>query len=263
MKPITMRPAIAIPLPPPPDSAPTAADSEPDSGIRAAVVRDRKPVLAIELGDDDLVEEPAFHAMPPPASAPPASASPAPAPPAPAPPPSASPARPRFESAAAADPTDLLFDLLSELELVATATNAATVCAEALARALAARAVLVHMHDAEDGALRVIGAHGPQTTALVHTTEVVDDDLVASPVSMNAKAVTMTFDGELPRSAPRRLRVVGVDRNVVAVPAMVWNRFVAMIEVIDPGEHLAPRAADAASYVAKRLAEYLADRAAA
>lgn len=267
-------PPVVTTTPPPP----RPADSEPASGIRPAavttslyanggpVIREQKPALAIELADDDLVEEenvaPARPAMPPP-----------PPPPVPLPVALASfddvAARivPTWEQeetcAAIADPTDLLFDVLYELNFVHTATNAATVCAEALARALGARAVLVHMHDVDQGDIRIIGVHGPRTMALVNTTEKIDDDLVGAPVSCNAKPVTMTFDGELPRSAPRRLRVIGVNRNLVAVPAMIWNRLVAMIEVIDPDERLASRAADAASYVAKRLAEYLIERAAA
>jgi hypothetical protein len=262
-----MKPVAPIPLLPPPDAAPhpvpKARDSEPVSGIRPAmlyadsepVIRERKPVLAIELTDDDLVEEPARPTMPPP------------------PPPPANleavaqqivPDWERqAESPSVLDPTDLLFDVLYELNFVPTATNAATVCAEGLARAVGARAVLVHIHDAEDGNVRVIGVHGPRAMSLVNTTEAVDDDLIASPVSMNAKPVTMTFDGELPRSAPQRLRVIGVERNLVAVPAMIWQRFVAMIEVIDPDERVAARAADAAAYVAQRLAEYLVERAAA
>jgi hypothetical protein len=251
---------------------PRAPDSEPASGIRPAVprslyataepiIRERKPALAIELGDDDVVEAtPLRKAMPPP-------------PPVPLKVALASfddvasrivPAWEESESCAAiADPTDLLFEVLYELNFVHTATNAATVCAEALARALGARAVLVHIHDGDSGELRVIGVHGPRTMSLVNTTETIDDDLVASAASCNGKPVTMTFDGELPRSAPRRLRVIGVNRSLVAVPAMIWNRFIAMIEVIDPDERLAPRAADATSYVAKRLAEYLVERAVA
>ena len=73
----------------------------------------------------------------------------------------------------------------------------------------------------------------------------------------------MRFDGELPRLAPRRLELLGAPRTLVAVPAMAWGRCVAMIEIIDADERFAPRVADAAGYVAERLAAYLSGRLAA
>ena len=71
-----------------------------------------------------------------------------------------------------------------------------------------------------------------------------EDDLVASAVICNEKAVTMRFDGELPRLAPRRLGMIGAPRTLVAVPAMAWGRCVAVIEIIDADERLASRVAD-------------------
>jgi hypothetical protein len=161
------------------------------------------------------------------------------------------------------DPTDVLFDVLSDLGFADTLKSAATMCADALARALGARAVIIHMHDHAHSELRAIAAFGPRTTALVGSTEPSDDDFIASAVICNGAPVSMTFDGELPRLAPRRLRVIGVNRSVVAVPAMVWKRCAAVIEVIDADVRHAHRAADSASYVAQRLSEYLAERAAA
>ena len=90
-----------------------------------------------------------------------------------------------------------------------------------------------------------------------------DDDLVAAAVICNEKAVTMRFDGELPRLAPRRLELIGAPRTLVAVPAMAWGRCVAMIEVIDADDRYAARVSDAAGYVAERLAAYLSGRRAA
>ena len=85
----------------------------------------------------------------------------------------------------------------------------------------------------------------------------------ASAVICNQKPVTMRFDGELPRLAPRRLSMTGAPRTLVAVPAMAWGRCVAVIEIIDADERLANRVAYSGAYVAARLAEFMSQQAAA
>lgn len=169
--------------------------------------------------------------------------------------------KPRLESAL--DPTEVLFEGMYELELVESSWQAASVCAAALARALGARAVIVHSHDLTRRELRAIGVHGEGTADLLGSSDLSDDDLVASAVICNEKPVTMRFDGELPRLAPRRLAILGAPRTLVAVPAMAWGRCVAMIEIIDADARFAGRVADAALYVAERLAAYLSGRLAA
>jgi len=161
------------------------------------------------------------------------------------------------------DPMDVLFDGVYELNFVDTAVEAADVCASALAKALRARAVVVHAHDLVKRELRAIGVHGASFTELFGSAARSEDDLVASAVVCNEAPVTMRWDGELPRLAPRRFGIVGAPRTVVAVPAMAWGRCVAIIEVIDADERVAQRVADSTAYVAERLAEFLSERAAA
>ncbi len=161
------------------------------------------------------------------------------------------------------DPTEVLFEVMYALEHVESSWQAASVCAEALARALGARSVVVHAHDLVGRELRAIGAHGDHAVEILGSSGSSDDDLVASAVICNEKAVTMRFDGELPRLAPRRLELLGAPRTLVAVPAMAWGRCVAMIEIIDADDRYASRVNDAASYVAERLAAYLSGRLAA
>ena len=161
------------------------------------------------------------------------------------------------------DPTEVLFEVMYALEHVESSWQAASVCAEALARALGARSVVVHAHDLVGRELRAIGAHGDHAVEILGTSGSSDDDLVAAAVICNEKAVTMRFDGELPRLAPRRLELIGAPRTLVAVPAMAWGRCVAMIEVIDADDRYAARVSDAAGYVAERLAAYLSGRRAA
>jgi hypothetical protein len=160
------------------------------------------------------------------------------------------------------DPTDLVFDGMYGLTFARSMSEAAELCAETLARALGARTVVIHTHDLVSGELRAIGAHGDGDFDIIGSAEASDDDLVASAVICNQKSVTMRFDGELSRLAPKRLHAVGAPRTLVATPAMSWGRCLAIIEVIDADERFSGRVADAASYVADHFAQFLSARAA-
>jgi hypothetical protein len=161
------------------------------------------------------------------------------------------------------DPSEALFDGMYDLVYADSHWQAARLCASALGRALGARSVIVHAHDLVTRELRAIGVHGDGEFDVLGSSDLSEDDLVASAVICNQKAVTMRFDGELPRLAPRRLGMIGAPRTLVAVPAMAWGRCVAVIEIIDADERLASRVADSAAYVAERLAAFLSDRVAA
>jgi hypothetical protein len=248
-----LEPAVPIVAPIP---APAAIPAAPPPVSFVAARRDSGVVPA---------SVPAVPAAPPPVAFPAPVSAPVPAP-APvaiavaAAPPSARPfPAPR---ASMTDPTDLLFDGMYELNFAATAWEAAGVCASALAKALGARAVVIHTHDLRRRELRAIGAHGAGDVEIIGLSESSEDDLVASAVICNERTVTMRFDGELPRVAPQRLHAVGAPRTVVAVPGMAWGRCLAIIEVIDADERFSTRVADSASYVAERFAEYLSAHAA-
>lgn len=242
----------------------------------------RERLVTLSLDDDDIIGIAAPPVTSPPASAartssvppPPASSvrlagstPPAKAPP---PPPPASPAPARRASADPAivlrlslnDPTDLIFDGMYGLAFARSRGEAAEMCAETLAKALGARAVVIHAHDLVSGELRAIGAHGDGDFDIIGSAEPIDDDLVASAVLCNQRSVTMRFDGELPRVAPKRLHAVGAPRTVVAAPAMAWGRCLAIVEVIDADERYAARVADSASYVAEHFAQFLSAHAA-
>ena len=170
-------------------------------------------------------------------------------------------AKPKLESML--DPSEALFDGMYDLVYADSPWQAARLCASALGRALGARSVIVHAHDLATRELRAIGVHGDGEFDVLGSSDPSEDDLVASAVICNEKPVTMRFDGELPRLAPRRLGMIGAPRTLVAVPAMAWGRCVAVIEIIDADERFAGRVADSAAYVAERLAAFLSDRAAA
>lgn len=160
------------------------------------------------------------------------------------------------------DPTDLLFDKMYGLTFAPSLAQAAEICAETLAIALGARSVIVHRRDLRTGELRALGAYGDGDFDIIGTAEPSEEDLVAAAVLCNQKAVTMKFDGELSRVAPKRLHAVGAPRTLVAAPAISWGRCLAIIEVIDADERYAPRVADAAAYVAQTFAKFLAQQAA-
>jgi hypothetical protein len=237
---------------------PAAYASEPP------VIRDRPPSLELELADDDIVEAAPVpltrRSSPPP---PPPSSRRSSAPPPPPPSQRETPVVAVPSRGSVPDPTEVLFEGIYELDFVETSWQAADVCAVALAKALGARAVVVHAHDLARREIRAIGAFGPRSHEVLGSFEPSEDDFVASAAICNGKPVTMKFDGELPRLAPRRLSTVGAARSLVAVPVLAWGRCVALIEVVDADEMFAARVLDAVAYAAEHLAEFLSARAAA
>jgi hypothetical protein len=231
-KPPVPRPTVRPPIPirkTLPPSSPAAVVRQGYASEPPPVIRDRVPSL-VELADDDLLEDAdAVAALAP-----------------------------------LADPSEALFDGMYELNYADTNWAAARLCAMALGKALGARTVIVHTHDLGSRQLRAIGVYGDGEFDLLGMSNASDDDFVASAAICNQKAVTMRFEGELPRHAPERLTMLErAPHLLVAVPAMAWGRCVAIIEIIDPDARLVSRVADSAAYVAERLAEFLSERVAA
>jgi hypothetical protein len=280
-RPSVPRPVSRSSAPPPPQPPPS---SRPILAAKEAYTTEppliRERLRTVDLEDGDIVESApsstvARKTTPPPAppvrktSAPPPPpssmvvskqaqpAAPVAIPPAPAVPNIAAP-----RAGSAPDPTDILFDAVYELNFASSPWEAAGLIAETLARALNARTVVIHTHDLERRELKAIGASGDGDFDIIGMSGSAEDDLIASAVLCNQKSVTMKFDGELPRMAPERLYAVGAPRSVVAVPAMVWGRCLAIIEVIDADERFDGRVADSAAYVAERFAEFLTENAA-
>jgi hypothetical protein len=262
---VDMSESVRPSIPRPRTSTPAPASVPPASVVPAP---ERIPTLDLEEGDI-LVAAPRVASTPPP---PPPVRAVSVSPPAPAsvPPPPASMARPITTAAPTTepprmtmtDPTDVIFDGMYGLTFARSPGEAAELCAETLATALGARAVVIHSHDLTSRELRAIGAHGDGDFDILGSSEPSDDDLVASAVICNQKPLTMRFEGELPRVAPKRLHAVGAPRTLVAAPVMSWGRCLAIIEVIDADERFATRVADSAAYVADHLAQFLLGRAA-
>jgi hypothetical protein len=102
--------------------------------------------------------------------------------------------------------------------------------AGALAVALGARAVLIHLHD--DHELRVVGAAGVDADDLLGESDVAATDFVARTLR-ESRSLTMCFEAGLPRVAPARLRRIGARWSLVAVPVVVASTRVALVEAVD------------------------------
>jgi hypothetical protein len=251
-------PSVRASVPPPPASyVAVRRQATPTGGLASVPIAAAPSVI------------PAPPSIPPPPSTLPAPPSAAPvvapvtvAPARPSPSPAPAPVRASAVRLSINDPTDLIFDGMYGLSFARSTTEAAEVCAETLARALGARAVVIHRHDLLSRELRAIGAHGDGDFDILGSAEASDDDIVASAVICNQKSVTMRFDGELSRLAPKRLHHVGSPRTLVAAPAMSWGRCIAIIEVIDADERFEGRVADSVTYVAEHFAQFLSTHAA-
>lgn len=68
--------------------------------------------------------------------------------------------------------------------------------------------------------------------------------------------MTLRLDDELPCLSPRLRGSAGASRMLLAVPAMAEGRCFAVIEIVDADERAGLQLV-AATYVAKRLAEFL------
>lgn len=160
------------------------------------------------------------------------------------------------------DPLEVVREAIGELDFLDGAHAAASICCAALALGLGAKGVIIHAHDSNTKEIRVVAAHGPKGESLVGKGALVEDDVVASTVIVGSSAMTLVIDPEvgLPRKAPERLKAMGASRAVVAVPAFVKKRIVAIIEVIDAKESVATAVEPAAEYAAFTLARFLERR---
>lgn len=131
--------------------------------------------------------------------------------------------------------------------------QAARVGAALLGGMLGARAVVIHAYDRASGMLRIIGADGLGSDLLGESCRA-DDDLVGSTILGNERVLKLRFEDGVPRSAPERLRQMGAERSLLAVPVVDLSGCVAIIEVVDADEALVGHVAGACERAAKALA---------
>ncbi len=154
------------------------------------------------------------------------------------------------------DPMERLQERVGELEFLATAWQAAGVCAAALTEAVRAEAVLVHAYDARTRELRTIGVSGKKAQDQMGASLSAAADAIARTVVTSKKAMSVSFEG---RDAPGRLRSVGASA-LFAAPATWAGRCFAVLEVLDAqADGVALEAACA--FVTKQLASFLSSQA--
>jgi hypothetical protein len=155
------------------------------------------------------------------------------------------------------DAVERVKEAVGELEYFATPWQAAGVCAQALEKALGARAVIIHSYDARTTELRVVAAQGPKADVLLGASALVEDDFVGSTVVANQKPISVFIDGDLPRIAPERLRAMGAAKSLLSAPAIAKGEVVAMIEVVDATEANPAVVEKAIAHVASQLGTFL------
>jgi hypothetical protein len=142
---------------------------------------------------------------------------------------------------------------LERLDQQATPWQVAGTCAVAMATVLDAPAVVIHQHDARTGELRVIGIHAPNGGDLLGSTASIDDDFVATTVLVNEKPLMLRFEGAPPRFLGERHRRIGASRSLGAVPFMIADECMAILEVLDVAEARRPAIVAACKLVAEPL----------
>jgi hypothetical protein len=160
------------------------------------------------------------------------------------------------------DPLDVVREAIGELDFLESAQAASSICCSALALGLGAKAVIIHAHDTGKKEIRVVAAHGPKADVLLGKAALVEDDVVASTVIVGSSSMRLMIDPDvgLPRRSPERLKAVGAQRMVIAVPAFVKKRVVAILEIVDPKESAATAVEPAAEFAARELARFLERR---
>jgi hypothetical protein len=161
------------------------------------------------------------------------------------------------------DPVDEILGRTGVLARARSTWQAADVVASALARALGARAVIVHTMSPDATSSRIIGVHGARTQDLLGSTEAGPDDVVLGTLRGTGKVATMRFQAHrLPRAIPARFRLVGATAALVAFPVMIGSSWLGVVEVVDPNR-VDDRALRQGRAIATRFSEYLSTRNAA
>jgi hypothetical protein len=152
------------------------------------------------------------------------------------------------------DPVPVLAVKLEQLAQARTTWEAAGMCAAALVRTLAARAVLVHLYDPARDELRIIGAHGPGAEDLLGGVATASDCVFATAVVTNKKPMLLDLDGLSTRLLPSRHHDLKARELLALAPVVVGERCVAVIEAVDVAAPWRTAALRTLAFAAERLA---------
>ena len=157
----------------------------------------------------------------------------------------------------AIDVIDLLFDAMQDLPFLETALEASAFCLSSVLRVLPSRGGMVHLYDINTREFITVSAQGDHTEKLLVARTPESCPLFAAALG---KRRAMAFRYDRGGSPQVRHTFFGPPRSVLAAPAMVDGRYLAVIELVDPMQDgvFDERAENAMSYVADRFAEFLA-----
>ena len=160
-----------------------------------------------------------------------------------------------------ADPIDVLFDVMEDLDSAETAVEAGAVCLASLVRAIPSHAGIVHLFDPDAHELVAVYAMGPRSERLVLTRTEDSDFLISAAIRKHEPIVTSYGkNGTAPRP-PDRHFLLDAKKDVIVCPVIDGTRLLGVIELVDskrprgfdkPSEH-------AMQYVADRYAGFLAE----
>jgi hypothetical protein len=157
------------------------------------------------------------------------------------------------------DPIPVVLVKMGDLANASSLEHAANVGASALAKALRARAVLVHLHDVKSGETRVLGTDAATAKDSFNVKEIPSGDEITASTITSARPLSLRFEGE-PNALPRRLALLGTERAYHCIPVTIDRGRVAIVEVVDADPRFGSRVIDASELVADRLVPFLTMR---
>ncbi len=157
------------------------------------------------------------------------------------------------------DPIPVMMVKMGDLANAASLEHAANVGASSLAKALRAKAVLVHLYEVKSGETRVLGTDATTAKDTFGVKELGADDVIASTVITSKRPLSLRFEDE-PNALPRRLALLGAERAYVCVPVTIDRQRIVILEVVDADPRFGARVVDAVELVADRLVPFITHR---
>jgi hypothetical protein len=140
-----------------------------------------------------------------------------------------------------------------------SAIEASSLCLAWCARAVRARAGLVHLYDASTDEFVVVYALGERAGHLLLTRHAARGDALAAAIVKGSPRVDDYVDNNEGRTPPARYAFFGGVWSALVAPVMDGARVLGAVELVDPldGSCFDERAIAATCYASKRLAELL------
>lgn len=154
-------------------------------------------------------------------------------------------------------PREYLLDAMRKLQSLRTELQGGRHCLYELSRAIPARAGLLHLFDASKGHFECVLTTGARAERFLRSTIPQDDNLTHATI-LHGRPLKWDYTKEGRNTPPKRHAFFIGPRSAIIAPVMVDRRCLALLELVDPGEHAqADEVLKAVSYVALRYAAFL------